>query len=470
MAPETPEERIVWYAMLGTWGFWLLGALYIVAPVIAWILFAMGLRTLCLELVRGGSFRRFGISWSVLAWFAGMAMMLVALVIGHANHGIGLGATIKSSIGWAKGWALMALFPFIGCLAIRPALVIRAACTVGKHTLIAIPVLVAWWLAGLPQILWVSPLQAVGGPGPEFFSVMLYEIDPGSGWPRWRMFAPWAPALGFVGNLYFLFALHEPDRRWRLYGLLGSVSMILMSGSRLAIVALATVAIATWVISRASRPAMLYAGGLGCAALGLLAAPLLRALDAVATGFREARADSSRVRSALGRIAVERWRSEAPVWGHGVVERGPHLVEYMPIGSHHSWLGLLFVKGAVGFAALALPMLASASELALKSGRSDAARVGLGVLLTLFLYTFGENLEILAYLVWPGLLFLGMGTRPSGAADPRECGAGPVPAARDGARWIDVDLGASPDAGGTRPVGADAFAGRAPEALLDVVL
>jgi hypothetical protein len=95
------------------------------------------------------------------------------------------------------------------------------------------------------------------------------------------------------------------------------------------------------------------------------------------------------------------------VWGHGIVERGPHLVEYMPIGSHHSWYGLLFVKGAVGFGALALPMAWSVVELTIKAQRSGVARLGLGIVLVMFLYTFGENLEILTYLLWPGLVVLG---------------------------------------------------------------
>ena len=54
-------------------------------------------------------------------------------------------------------------------------------------------------------------------------------------------------------------------------------------------------------------------------------------------------------------------------------------------------------------------------ELAVKSSRNKEARLGFGMLLMLFLYTFGENLEILAYLIWPGLLFIGMGARS------REC-------------------------------------------------
>jgi len=124
--------------------------------------------------------------------------------------------------------------------------------------------------------------------------------------------------------------------------------------------------------------------------------------------FRAARAESSRVREILGRIAVDRWQGEAPLWGHGIVEKGPHLVEYMPIGSHHTWFGLLFVKGAVGFLALAIPLAWSFIDLLLKAQTSKEAQVGLAVVMLMFLYTFGENLEILAYLFWPGLVMLGI--------------------------------------------------------------
>ena len=141
--------------------------------------------------------------------------------------------------------------------------------------------------------------------------------------------------------------------------------------------------------------------------------PLISFAEIFIDAFTQARVDSSRVRAALARIALDRWAREAPIWGHGVVERGPHLVEYMPIGSHHTWYGLLFVKGIVGFVSLAVPMLCSSAALwrnAMSGGRiGDAAQTGLSVILVLFLYTFGENLEILPYLIWPGLVFIGLG-------------------------------------------------------------
>lgn len=413
IAPETIEEKIVWYSMVWTWGFYILGALYVVAPVIGWILFAIGFKKLCEELIAGGSIARFGISWTIIIWFLGMFVMLIALIIGHINYDIALGSIIKSSIGWAKGWALLALFPFIGCLSIRSELVIRACCVVGLHTLCAVPIFVLAWLVGAPQVLYVSPIQAVGGPGPEFFMVSLYEIDPGSGMPRWRMFTPWAPALGFVANVYMLCALSEKDKLWKAAGIMGAIFMILMSQSRLGIVAALVVPFITLGISYISHPLMLAAGGIGAAGLGIIMSPLIAAADVVMTKFSEARADSSRVRAALGRIALQRWKSEAPIWGHGVVERGPHMVEYMPIGSHHTWYGLLFVKGVVGLFALLLPLIVGLLELSIKSSRHKEARLGLGMVLLLFLYTFGENLEVLAYLIWPGLLFIGMGAKPS---------------------------------------------------------
>jgi hypothetical protein len=282
---------------------------------------------------------------------------------------------------------------------------------VARQTLLLLPLFIGAWLIGLPPTPYVSPLQVVGGPGPEFFTMSLYEIDPGTGLPRWRLFTPWAPALGFVANVYFLFALQERDGRWRRWGLAGSIAMILISQSRLALVSLALVWLAAWVLSRISRAQTWFTlAGLSTLA-GLVGVWLLERIAGFRQAFRAARADSTRVRETLGRIAVDRWRAEAPTWGHGIVERGPHLVEYMPIGSHHSWYGLLFVKGAVGFGALAIPLAWSALALTLKAQRSPLARTGLAMVLLLFLYTFGENLEILAYLIWPGLVLIGVAHR-----------------------------------------------------------
>ncbi len=407
--PKNFEEKVIWTTIVGTYGFYFIGALYVVVPVMAWVLCAYGIWRIAFDEETVHPDKAIVIPWSVMLWLLGMMLMLFSLVVGHINNGLGIGSTIKSIIGWAKGWALLAVFPFIGCLAVRPEIIYRAACMVGLQTLLLLPLFVGSWALGLPQTAFVSPFKIIGGPGPEFFAVSLYELEPGTGAPRWRFFTPWAPAIGFVANIYFIFALQEKNIKWRCIGIVACIVMIVMSKSRLAMVSLASVWAITWMMTNFSRPVVLYIAGVVSTFAGMIAVNAMDFANHAMETFKNARADSSRVRSALARIAVDRWQREAPVWGHGVVERGPHIVEYMPIGSHHTWYGLLFVKGMVGFVALAGPMTASFFHLWVTAMKNDTAKVGLSIVLILFLYTFGENLEILPYLTWPGLIFIGLG-------------------------------------------------------------
>jgi hypothetical protein len=407
--PENFPERVIWYTLLWTYGFFVIGGLYVVGSVVGWILFAYWVRQLWCQTDATLEGDRIHIPWAIWVWIISMIMMQVALVAGHLDFNLSTSLIIKSSIGWAKGWALLAVFPLVGTLKIRPQLMYRIACIIGFQSLLFFPIFLLAYLLHLPETPYVSPLRLVGGPGNEFFAPSLYEIDPSNGQPRWRLFAPWAPALGFVGNVYFVMALQERDRKWKFLGIIGAVFVCVISVSRLALLAMPIVFILTKVLSSLTRPFALISLGITSMISGFISPMLIASVESFSDQFRSARADSSRVREALGRIAIDRWQNEAPIWGHGIVESGPHLVEYMPIGSHHSWFGLLFVKGIVGFAALAIPLLCSLVDLAIKAQTSEVARVGLSMVFILFLYTFGENLEILAYLYWPALLMIGMG-------------------------------------------------------------
>ncbi len=407
LAPQNFAERVIWYSITRTYLFYLFGALYILAPVIGWVLVAhLGVK-LWQQTPLTPAHERIVIPVGVWVWVIAMLMMEIALFVGHANYDLGIAKTIKSTIGWAKGWALIAVFPLIGCLPIRPELIYKASAIVCMHTLILMPFLVMAYLAGLPPDLYVSPLKAVGGPGPEYFTVTLYGINP-DGTPRWRLFTPWGPALGFVANFYFIFALQLKGTRWFYFGVIGSVLMCLVSKSRLALVCIAIVGLTTWALSRLTKIPILALFGTTSVLTGINAPTILQKLDDFNQKFKAARADSSRVRSALGRIAKDRWENEAPIWGHGIVEKGPHLVEFMMIGSHHTWYGLLFVKGIVGFISLATAMAYSFIELLIKAQHTPVCQVGVSIILILFLYTFGENLEILSYLYWPALVILGI--------------------------------------------------------------
>ncbi|MEL7173121.1 MAG: O-antigen ligase domain-containing protein, partial [Pseudomonadota bacterium] len=145
--------------------------------------------------------------------------------------------------------------------------------------------------------------------------------------------------------------------------------------------------------------------------LAALGVPLLNLFSSAVDRFKNARADSTRVREALQRIAEERWRTEAVWFGHGTVEPGPHLVEYMPIGSHHTWFGLLFVKGLVGLFALAVPLVWQLCLSLVDAARGKRGRLPLGIMLVFVILSFGENIEIEVYMLWPALLVLGIHAR-----------------------------------------------------------
>ena len=411
---QTAAERLITAMIAATWLLWLIGGLYIAGPALGWLLAILVFAEIYL-----GRKRLADVGLAIWLWIAAMSAMLVILWVGHVNAGLGAGQTLKSSVGWAKGWALLALFPLAGAvLDIRFAVIARAVCRLGMWTLLLIPVFAAAPFIGLPGTLWVSPLQVIGGAGPEFFAVTLYTVEPGVGTPRWQFFAPWSPAVGLVALLYIFIAAQEETIKWRLWGIAGFAAIALLSQSRLAIAALVLIAPAVWLVARIDRGWAWWLAVPLVLTVGLLGPELSTVAERVADNFTSARADSSRVRATLARIALDRWQNEAFWFGHGTVENGPHLVEYMPIGSHHSWFGLLFVKGLAGAAALAIPMGVTLCQLGLKASRGEVEKAGFALMLILFLYSFGENLEILAYLFWPALVVIGIALSkvPKGSA------------------------------------------------------
>lgn len=413
IAPQNPAEAMIWKTITWTWPLYGIGALYVVGPVLAWTLAMLAGLSLYLGPAIREDLRATGpVPPVVWGWGVGMLVMLVALWVGHLDWSLGMKQTIKSSIGWAKGWALLALFPLIGAvLPIRREILVRAQCRLGLVTLCLAPVLLAAPHLGLPERIWTSPLKAIGGPGPEYFSVYFFTFDPASWTPRWQFYAPWSPFAALLGVSTVLFALEDTDKRWRAAGLAAGVLMILASKSRMGLVGLVACTMGPRMMPLVLRSwAWAAAAGL-TASLAITGTWLARTISNGVDAFKGARADSTRVRETLQRIAEERWREEAVWFGHGTVQPGPHIVEYMPIGSHHTWFGLLFVKGLVGLLAFAVPLIWQTSLALRDAAMGPRGRLPLGLCMVIVLLTFGENLEIEAYLLWPALVLLGIHAR-----------------------------------------------------------
>lgn len=405
----TAEEKLVWFGLASTYPVYFIGGLYITGSALGWIILGViALRWLVKDQNQYQS-----VPVMVWLWIAAMLIMLFALWAGHANWSLGVAKTIKSSVGWAKGWALMALFIFIGAICkIRKELLIRAVCVVSFHTLIFSVLTFIAYMIRIPGELFISPLQIVGGPGPSFFTVSLYGLNPETGGGRWQFFGPWAPAAGFMSCIYLVFCFQEKDDFWRNAGIVGCIAMCLLSKSRAGWVIFAMLWPMMIFADKLREPWLLFTLGVVLPLLLILGQPVFEWLMDSYQQIKESRPGSTRVRTTLANMALQRWQSEAFYFGHGIVEPGPKVTAGMPIGSHHSWYGLLFVKGLIGLIALAVPMLITTIYLFWRSLFSQVAQTALCLMAVFVSYSFFENLEILSYLYWPALIWIGMALNP----------------------------------------------------------
>jgi hypothetical protein len=193
--PSNPAEVLISGTIQAGWILYFLGGLYLAGPMVGWTLALMA----CWRLYIGPALLpadRAGPALPVLVWLAGMGGCWRCWWPGITND-LGVGQTIKS-VGWAKGWALLGLYPFAGAvLSVRSSVVYRAICRLAVQTLILLPFMLVAPMIGLPGKLYVSPLSVLGGSGPEFFVVMLYIIDPENGARRWQFYAPWPRRRGW---------------------------------------------------------------------------------------------------------------------------------------------------------------------------------------------------------------------------------------------------------------------------------
>lgn len=409
------EERLIYLAIIATWPVYFVGGLYVLGSVIGWAVLLVIFLKYYIGCVK--SYQPFPALASL--WIIGVLLLQLCLLMAHWDWDHGFAKTLKSTIGWAKGWALFAVFIFCGAvLRFDPKMLSRACCIVATQAVFfAVATLVLYFIGG-PSTLFVSKLELIGGPGPEFFEVRLFGINPETGLPRWFFIAPWAPAAGLLSCVWLLICRHESNRLLRLAAYFGCFLVCLLSQSRAGWIVFVSIFPIVFFAQHLTQRWMVLAISIALPLLVLASLPLFEMVSDSLQMIKDSRPGSSRVRQLLADIALQRWQTEAFWWGHGIVESGPKAVEFMPIGSHHSWYGLLFVKGAIGLMAFLLPLVMSLLYLVFRASSSSANATGFGLLLVLALYSFSENLEILAYLFWPALLWVGHSLNPANEKAP----------------------------------------------------
>ncbi len=404
--PQNFEEKVVWYSIIGTYGLYFLGLLYMGIPIIAWFLVLYLCKKILNQTEDTPVEDKITIPAAVWIWVASMLLMEFSVIMSHIDLDLGLDRIIKSSTNWARNWAMMACFPLIGCLKIRPQLIYRAVCILCVQSLAFILLCYLFGSLNLPGISYVSPLGHISAKLAN--NVNLFIVDEFTHEFRLNLFTDFANSLGIVGSVYFFLAGQETNKKLRWIAMMSAVLMVVGSFSRLTTFCLVIIPIITWILTNFSWPLQLAAGVVSL--LSGMFAPVL--IDFRENTYNETikdyRSGSARVRSQLKQIALDRWQ-EYPVWGHGLVEeRGPATTGGVPIGTHNQWPDLLYVKGIVGFIAFLVPLVWSFMDLLIKAQKNRTAKVGLSIILLLIIATAGADLEAPAYNYWPGLVIIGI--------------------------------------------------------------
>ena len=405
LKPQNLPEKLIWWYIVCTYPIYYLGGQYLLAPLLGYFLALCLFKQWWNQTPATPPEEKITVPVAVWFWIIGILVIEIALIVGHANFDLGLGKTVSSSVNrWLRTWTLFPIFMLVGCLQIRPQLIYRAACIMCIQSFL---LAIFASIIRMPDVGYISPLSVFGGG--NFYEVFIFgSLTDDSGF-RLALFAPWAPGLGMVANVYFFLASREKNSTLRYLGMIGAVVMIVGSVSRLAIICLPFTLGLSWFLLNIYRPTVQLGTALFAFLGGFLAPTIINGLQLAKDEFSKARPGSSRVRGVLGRIAVNRWQNEAFVWGHGTVNgKGPRIAGYMPIGTHHTWFSLLFEHGLIGCFSLAIPIVWTAIELIFKAQKSPTAKVGLNIILVLIFFSLGENIDGLTYLYWPGLVILGI--------------------------------------------------------------
>ena len=416
--PQNLPENLIWYYLVGTYAAYYLGLQLLLTQLLGWFLAFYLIKKWWDQTDKTPESERIVISSSAWIWIVAMITIEVTIIISHINFDLGLAQIVRTSIGWSRQWALIALFPLAGHLNIRPQIIYRAVCILAAQSLVVVVIDNLAGLIHLPVLSFVSPLKFLGGGSAlwtaTFFSNYLTQRE------DFKLFAGWPTILGMTSVIYFYFACLESDPKWRRIGIWTYIFLILASQTRTAIVALLFNFIFLRLFKSWFRARVLFMAGFTTSMVGIFLPKIIDILQQIKDFFNKIRGkdsdESGKLRAYINRMTLARWQSESPVWGHGVIEefgQGPRITYGVPLGTHSTWFAILYLHGIVGFLALAIACLWSFFNLLIKSQSSDLAEIGLRILIILIIFGFAEPLNIWPYVYWPALLVLGVALKQS---------------------------------------------------------
>ena len=411
-------ERIIWFQSLLIYPIYLSGTLFLFNLLQLWVLFGY---TVFLQIklnfqseneIRSTDIRHWRSTPPLIwGWLVSMLFIIVTIIVGLYENGYNSKEIVRSTIGWMGEWSLLGIYPLIGyLLPIRPAVIYRSACVIAAQSLLAIPICYGAYLLKLPGLIYLSPIERIIQNGTVYYRISWYVSEVDSNGIRLILFTPWGPALGLMGCIFFFYALKEQTPVWKWLGIVGSLAMLVVSVSRGAYLYLPATIVIVWAIRNLSFIQFQLSLGMSCFLGGLGSTLLLDRFQELFGNVKSARKSSSQLRGELERVALDRW-TDSPFFGHGKQVFGPDFLRAMPIGSHHTWIGLLFTHGLIGFCLFVTPVVWSLIELSLKAKSNPIAHVALKALIVVVFASFSDNIEKLSYLYWSAFLLIGTAYR-----------------------------------------------------------
>lgn len=409
LKPRNLPEKLIWYYIVGTYAIYYIGGLYLFAPLLAIFLTGYLVRKWWNQSPDTPETEKIYISIPAWVWVICMGIIAIAVIVGGVEADLPASKIIFTLANrWFKTFVLMGLFPLIGHLDIRPQLVYRAACIFCIQSLVLVSIFtVLSNLFDTSIYSYVSPLEKFGG-GSLYYEVKVFGAVIDVSEKRLQMIAPWPPALGLVGDIFFCLCLQEKKLNLKVLGMAGASALVISSVSRAAIVCLPLIPLLSWILSNFMKPWVMFLFSGSLLSTTLFISEIQERVNALTASIKEYRGGSTKARDLLKQLALDGWK-ESPIWGHGTMTaNGPASVGYRGIGSHHTWYGVLYAYGIVAAIPLAIAFLWSFFDLITKVGTHKSAAVGICILFVLIVFSTVDNIDTLAYLYWPGLLTLGM--------------------------------------------------------------
>jgi hypothetical protein len=413
IAPQNLPEKIIWILAIATYPLYLIGSLYIIVPIVGAFFTIYGLWQWRVQNAETPIKERVFISPTAWVWLAAGLIIEFAMIVAHFNFDLGLKLMIFTTVNnWYRRWAIIPMFIFAGHFYIRPKIMYRGACIIALEAAVMIVLGTILANIGVPEIEYISPLSVFGG-GEDHYRIVLFQDALTS---RLYTFTPWYTTAGALGVFFFFLAWEEKNSKWRITGIISAFLMVIVSQSRAALVCIPFVFVVVWLIRNIFYPRVQLLSSFVCFLLGIFSVQIINAINFAQDVFANFRGKdsfySSRTRSTLYRMTIKYWWNDAPVWGHGrVPEKGPLVLGEMPIGTHNTWLGGLYTFGLVGFLALAIAVVFTFFNLTIQTRKSEIAKVGLSIFVSLFVSTFADSVEYISYVYWFSLLFIGVALR-----------------------------------------------------------